>query len=75
MFVHRSCLHKVTFQKDLVTAGYFAACLNCDVDLYRFECSRVDLLTKRQALFLAVVQSVAVLVVVAVLLWNVTKTL
>lgn len=45
---HRDCNNPVSFDPDDISLGaeeldYFAACLYCDVDLYRFE--TVELVT------------------------------
>jgi len=61
-FIHKRCLHKVTFQKDLVTAGYFAACLNCDEDLYRFETMRVAIPTTKLIVTMLSIQTLTVVV-------------
>ena len=35
------CNHKITQKKDAVSEGYFGACLNCDEDMFEFECIEI----------------------------------
>lgn len=36
------CKCEVTFDKELVSDGYYCACLNHDEDLYKFETELID---------------------------------